>query len=90
LKLPGTLIVACFFKIRMEVRIRSVIRKFTLVYLDGVIIYSTSIEQHMKQKDIVLRLLRKVGLKIKLSKCMFLETSVNYLGHVISDQGIIE
>jgi hypothetical protein len=68
--------------------LRSVIRKFALVYLDDVIIYSTSIEQHIKHIDIVLGLLQKAGLKIKLSKCTFLQTSVNYLGHVISDKGI--
>ena len=68
--------------------LRSVIRKFALVYLDDVIIYSTSIEQHIKHIDIVLGLLQEAGLKIKLSKCTFLQTSVNYLGHVISDKGI--
>ncbi len=46
--------------------LRSVIRKFALVYLGDVIIYSTSIEQHIKHIDIVLGLLQKAGLKIKL------------------------
>ena len=46
--------------------LRSVIRKFALVYLDDVIIYSTSIEQHIKRIDIVLGLLQEAGLKIKL------------------------
>jgi len=68
--------------------LHSVIRKFALVYLDDVIIYSTSIEQNIKHIDIVLGLLQKAGLKIKLSKCTFLQTSVNYLGHVISDKPV--
>jgi hypothetical protein len=40
--------------------LRSVIRKFALVYLDDVIIYSTSIEQHIEHIDIVLGLLQNM------------------------------
>ena len=68
--------------------LKSVIKKFALVYLDDVIIYSKTLEQHIKHTEKVLDLLRKAGLKIKISQCTFLQTSVNYLGHVISQTGI--
>ena len=68
--------------------LKSVIKKFALVYLDDVIIYSKTLEQHIKHIEKVLDLLRKAGLKIKISQCTFLQTSVNYLGHVISQTGI--
>ena len=42
-------------------------------------------EQHITN---VLDLLRKAGLKIKLSKCTFLRKQVDYLGHVVSENGI--
>jgi hypothetical protein len=67
--------------------LKSVIKKFALVYLDDVIIYSKTLEQHIKHIEKVLDLLRKAGLKIKISKFTFLQTSVNYLGHVISQTG---
>jgi len=68
--------------------LKSVIKKFALVYLDDVIIYSKTLDQHITHIEKVLDLLRKAGLKIKISKCTFLQTSVNYLGHVISQTGI--
>ena len=76
------------FQRLMNQILQPVIKKFALVYLDDVIIYSTSIEQHIKHIDIVLDLLKKAGLKVKLSKCTFLQTSVKYLGHVISEKGV--
>jgi hypothetical protein len=47
--------------------LKSVIKKFALVYLDDAMLYSTSKEQHVKHIEIVLELLKKAGLKIKLS-----------------------
>ena len=68
--------------------LKSVIKKFTLVYLDDVIIYSKTLQQHIVHIEKVLDHLRKAGLKIKISKCTLLQTSVYYLGHVISQTGI--
>jgi hypothetical protein len=62
-----------------------VIHKCALVYLDDVIIYSRTIEDHMRHIQCVLNLLREGGLKIKLSKCLFLQKAVKYLGHNISE-----
>jgi hypothetical protein len=72
----------------MKDELKSVIKKFVLVYLDDVIIYSKTLKQHIVHKEKVLELLRKAGLKIEISKCTFFQTSVNYLGHVISQTGI--
>jgi Reverse transcriptase (RNA-dependent DNA polymerase) len=55
--------------------------KYALVYLDDVIIYSKSIEEHFEQLDYVLSILRNAGGTLKLSKCHFFQSSVNYLGH---------
>ena len=46
--------------------LKSVIKKFALVYLDDVIIYSKTLEQHIVHIEKVLDLLRKAGLKIKI------------------------
>ncbi|KAL5509722.1 hypothetical protein EMCRGX_G005140 [Ephydatia muelleri] len=59
-----------------------------LVYLDDIIIFSRSVETHVKQLKEVLECLKIAGLKIRPKKCHLLQTSVQYLGHVISAEGI--
>ena len=56
-----------------------------LVYLDDVIIYSNSLNQHQKDLEDVFNLLSKYNWKIKLNKCQFISTKINYLGHEISN-----
>jgi hypothetical protein len=60
------------FQRLMNNLLRPVIHKFALVYLDDVIIYSKTIEEHIKHIQCVLNLLMEGGLKIKLSKCLIL------------------
>jgi hypothetical protein len=57
--------------------------KSCLVYLDDIIIYSTSMEEHLLHLTEVLTLLGKAGLSLKLTKCHFFKETVDYLGHVI-------
>ena len=59
-----------------------------LVYLDDIIIFSKTVEQHLALLRDVLSRLRRAGLKVKPSKCHLLQTSVHYLGHVVSAKGI--
>eukprot|EP00731_Ephydatia_muelleri_P021893 Em0014g484a len=58
-----------------------------LVYLDD-IIFSRSVKTHVEQLKEVLECLKIAGLKIRPKKCHLLQTSVQYLGHVISAEGI--
>jgi hypothetical protein len=76
------------FQRLMNNLLQPVIHKCALVYLDDVIIYSRTIEDHMRHIQCVLNLLREGGLKIKLSKCLFLQKAVKYLGHIISEDGL--
>jgi hypothetical protein len=76
------------FQRLMNNLLQPVIHKFALVYLDDVIIYSRTIDEHIKHIQCVLNLLREGGLKIKLSKCLFLQKAVKYLGHIISENGL--
>ena len=59
-----------------------------LLYLDDVIVFSTSVEQHLKRLEMVLSRLQQKGLKAKLSKCQFFKTEVQYLGHRVSREGV--
>ena len=59
-----------------------------LLYLDDVVIYASSFEQHLRRLELVLGRLRAHHLKLKLSKCHFFAREVRYLGHVISARGV--
>ena len=59
-----------------------------MVFVDDVIIYSASREDHAIHLRVVLELLREHYLYAKLSKCEFWLPEVKFLGHVISQSGI--
>lgn len=59
-----------------------------LLYLDDVIVFSTTVDEHIQRLGTVLETLRVQNLKAKLEKCCFLQTEVKYLGHVISKDGV--
>ena len=59
-----------------------------LLYLDDIVVYSSSVEQHLQRLEMVLGRLQKEGLKAKLEKCAFFQQEVGYLGHVISSKGV--
>ncbi|XP_036149094.1 uncharacterized protein LOC118647760 [Monomorium pharaonis] len=61
-----------------------------LVYLDDIVIYGSSLEEHTVNKRLteVLQCLQEANLKLQPDKCEFLRKEVNYLGHVISENGI--
>ena len=62
--------------------------KMILVYLDDIVIFSSSVEQHFERMELVFSKLREANLKLKPTKCLFLRRSVDYLGHVVSGKGI--
>ena len=62
--------------------------KLCLVYIDDVIIFAPSLEEHLSRLQLVFERFRQANLKLKPSKCHFAETSVNFLGFVVSANGI--
>ncbi|XP_042465609.1 uncharacterized protein LOC122048066 [Zingiber officinale] len=61
---------------------------FVIVFIDDILIYSRSEEEHMRHLRIVLETLRREHLYAKFSKCAFWLPSVGFLGHVVSSRGI--
>ena len=59
-----------------------------LIYLDDIIVFTGTTEQHLERIVIVLDRLQAAGLKLKPEKCMLFQKSVSFLGHVISEKGI--
>ena len=62
--------------------------KQCLVYIDDILIFSKTFEQHLKDVDDVLSRIIDAGLKLKPSKCTFADDEVDYLGFKISGEGI--
>lgn len=59
-----------------------------LLYLDDILIFSSSFEEHLERLEVVFQRLRHHGLKLKPKKCHFLRKECKYLGHVVSSEGI--
>jgi hypothetical protein len=62
--------------------------KFVIVFIDHILIYSKDKEEHAKHLRIALQILREHQLYAKFSKCEFWLDQVEFLGHVISKEGI--
>ena len=59
-----------------------------LIYLDDIIIFSKTFDEHLVRLENVFRQLEHHGLKLKGSKCDFFQRQVQYLGHIVSDRGV--
>ncbi|KAL0199310.1 hypothetical protein M9458_007850 [Cirrhinus mrigala] len=62
--------------------------KQALVFLDDLIVFSSTLEEHEERLLRVLNRLKEYGLKLSPEKCKFFQTSVKYLGHIVSTKGI--
>ncbi|GKF66924.1 putative reverse transcriptase domain-containing protein [Tanacetum coccineum] len=62
--------------------------KFVIVFIDDILIYSKTKEEHEVHLKLVLELLRKEKLYAKFSKCEFWLQDVHFLGHMVNQSGI--
>ena len=63
--------------------------QFMIVFIDDILIYSKSEDEHEDHLRIVLQALREHQLYAKFSKCGFWFIEVRFLGHVVSDLGVL-
>ena len=61
--------------------------EFAMGYLDDIIIFSRSEEEHLVHLEKIFRRLQEFGLKMKREKCAFFKKHIQYLGHLVSEKG---
>ena len=57
---------------------------FVVIYLDDIVIYSRTLEEHVNHLSLVLYQLRKYTLYVKIEKCEFAKQEIKFLGHLVS------
>jgi len=73
---------ATFMKLMNDV-LRHFLDDFVILYLDDILIFSKTWEEHLKNVKKTLDVLKREKNYVKLSKCEFGKTSLNYLGHIV-------
>lgn len=68
--------------------LRPCLRRSVLVFMDDILVYSKNMDEHVEHLCEVLTLLREQQLFVKSSKCSFACSTLEYLGHIISTQGV--
>ena len=62
--------------------------KKCLVYLDDILVTGRDFEEHLRNLEEVLQAMQEAGLKLNPSKCVFAQTSLKYLGFIVSNKGL--
>ena len=62
--------------------------EFVANYIDDLLIYSSTLEEHVQHVETILQLIQDAGLTLKPSKCFFFRHQVKFLGHIFSRQGM--
>ena len=76
------------FQHLMETCLGEIHLKLCIIYLDDIIVFSKTPEEHIERLRGMFEKLAAAGLKLKPSKCKFFKLRVTYLGHIVSKNGI--
>ena len=61
---------------------------FVVVYFDDILVFSKNEKDHENHVQLILEKLRSAGLYAKLEKCVFYQSQVEFLGYIISGEGL--
>ena len=75
------------FQRRMNKVLQRYIDKFCIVYLDDILIFSKTTEEHEQHVKTILRTLKEAGIILNLDKCKFFATQIRFLSHIIDKDG---
>jgi hypothetical protein len=59
-----------------------------VIYLDDVLVYSTTFSDHIERLRTIFERIRNAGIKLSLQKCSFFNKQIRFLGHIISKDGV--
>lgn len=76
------------FQRMMDTALLGLVNKYCFVYLDDIIIFGDTIERHNENLAIVFQRLKDLNLKIQPDKCEFIKPELEYLGHVVTKEGV--
>ena len=76
------------FQRLMELALRGLQWHTFLIYLDDIVAYGKTFEEHLQRVRVVLERIKDVGLKLKPEKCQLFQKEVDFLGHLVSAVGI--
>ncbi|GBG61002.1 hypothetical protein CBR_g18598 [Chara braunii] len=76
------------FQAAMTTEFRHMLDRFVLIYLDDILVYSRSLDEHVEHLRTVLERLRQAKYKANRDKCEFAWQELEYLGHYVTPQGI--
>lgn len=76
------------FQAIMNIILESLLRKCVVVFIDDILIYSKSWEEHLQHLREVFIILQNHQFHVKLAKCTFAKHQLTYLGHVVNTQGV--
>ncbi|KRZ10728.1 Retrovirus-related Pol polyprotein from transposon 17.6 [Trichinella zimbabwensis] len=76
------------FQRLMDVALRGLTWSSCLAYLDDIIVFGCTAQEHTDRLERVLQRIAKTGLKLKPQKCHLMRKTVRFLGHVLSENGI--
>jgi hypothetical protein len=79
---PGT------FQGAMNITLQPLLRKCVIVFFDDILVYSSSYTEQLDHLQQVLTLLAKDQWVVKFKKCQFAKQEIQYLGHILSSQGV--
>jgi hypothetical protein len=63
-------------------------RKFVLIFMDDILAFNSSLEEHLEHLRLVFQTLKDNQLFLKFKKCTFAQHQISYLGHIISADGV--
>lgn len=76
------------FQRLMQTTMSDLVFQIVLIYLDDLLVFSPTFQDHLVRLETVLKRLRETGLRVKMEKCHFLQSEVRFLGHQVSAQGV--
>lgn len=72
------------FQAVMNHILKPLLKKYVVVFIDDILIYNKCYEEHLQHVKMVFEILKEHQFQVRLSKCVFAQQQLNYLGHVLS------